>query len=65
MLYGKCHVGNSTASEAHKWLVGVSYRIITWKDPVPSAERGNVVDHLLIRYNRGIYQVRPSIALHG
>ena len=45
----------------YRWLVGVSYRIITFKDPVPSLERGKRAISQLAPVPGAIYLSRGSM----
>ena len=48
-----------------RWLVGVSYRIITYKDPVPSLERGKRAIAQLAPVPGAIYLSRGSMTSDG
>ncbi|KAK9842880.1 hypothetical protein WJX74_003838 [Apatococcus lobatus] len=61
ITFGAPMVGNPSFVQLFKWLVGVSYRIITFKDPVPSLEKGKRAIAQLAPVPGAIYLSRDSM----
>ncbi|KAK9866652.1 hypothetical protein WJX84_004627 [Apatococcus fuscideae] len=61
ITFGAPMIGNSSFVQLFKWLVGVSYRIITYKDPVPSLEKGKKAISQLAAVPGAIYLSRGSM----